>query len=329
MVTILIVTYGNRWIFLENVLKEVLKSNDIIQIVVVDNGSTYDVKQSISIFNSNKIHVISITANQGSAFGFKTGLEYILKNSDTEFIWFLDDDNIPIDNCLIGLLSYWHSIQNPEKCRKQSLLALRIDREYLVNVSKGYPIEFNFPSKNAFLGFNLQHILGYLKYKVFSRNAIGENITMHNVEIPFAPYGGLFMHKDLVSVIGYPDIKFFLYADDFEYTNRIRIIGGSIMLLHNCKVADIESVWYDASNRTFLKSKYLEQNNFRSYYSIRNNVYLSLYFLCTSKLLFVINMIIYLFGMLLFSLVSFKLNRYSMFIKAVKDGLAGNFDNKI
>lgn len=328
MVTILIVTYGDRWGYLASVINHLLNLSNSIQIVIVDNGTTYDVSRSINIFDrASSIKIIRLKENMGSAFGFKVGLEYVLENEATEFIWLLDDDNVPLKDCLIELLSYWQSIQNSHKNELQSLLPLRINRKYLVNVANGEPIEFNFPSNNAFLGFNLIRFPLYLKHKFYNQTFKKKNDLKHSVQIPFAPYGGLFMHKNLAKLIGFPDVRFYIYSDDFEYTNRITQMGGSILLIPKCKIMDIESVWYEAPKSRFLGSRYLAQNNFRSYFVIRNSVYFSIKVLCSSKFFFVLNMLIYTASMFLLALISFRLNHYLIFIRAVKDGINGNFKN--
>lgn len=327
MVTVLIVTYGERWIFLENVIKHLLKLSHSLKIVIVDNGATYDIGKSINILNrTNCIQIIGLKENMGSAYGFKAGLENILESKETEFIWFLDDDNVPQENCLAELLAYWHSINNPNKNEMQSLIPLRINRKYLVNVANGEPIEFNFPSNNAFLGFNLVRFPLYLINRFYIQAFKQKTTLARNVQIPFAPYGGLFMHKSLAERIGYPDVRFFLYADDFEYTNRITRYGGNILLLPQCKIMDIESVWHENARSKFFTSRYLGQNKIRSYFAIRNNVYFSIKFLCNSKSLFILNMLIYMISIFLLAIIRFKFNQYLIIIKAVKDGMCGNFE---
>ncbi|MBX7108352.1 MAG: glycosyltransferase [Chitinophagales bacterium] len=330
MISILIVTYGNRWTMLKTVILSLIDLDPLVQIVIVDNGTNYDLEKLISnISIKNKINILRLEKNMGSAYGFKFGLEYIMYNKNTEFVWMLDDDNKPVDNCLDHILHYWYAIKSISKNEMHAILPLRINRKYLVNVSNGDPIEFNFPSKNAFLGFNLIRLPAYFKYKISKAFKKKSLLNARDVEIPFAPYGGLFLHKNLINLIGLPDIKYFLYADDFEYTNRITNSGGRIFLLHRCKIVDLDSVWYRNRRSTILGSRYLLQDKFRRYYTVRNNVYFAHNFLCSSKMLFIFNMFLFLFIMLLTSILFLKINTYKVFLRAVRDGMVGNFQNDI
>jgi GT2 family glycosyltransferase len=91
----IIVTYGNRFHYLEQVVKRLLKEK-ITKILIISNGSDEIYKNSI--FNlkkkNKKIKLIILNKNYGSAFAIKKSFKYALK-SDYKFILLLDDDNLP------------------------------------------------------------------------------------------------------------------------------------------------------------------------------------------------------------------------------------------
>jgi GT2 family glycosyltransferase len=329
MISILTVTYGERWIYLEKVLLKLLCYTEISQIIIVNNGSTYNLKEVVAKIVTEKIFIIDLSSNQGSAAGFKVGLEFALSNLKTEFLWLLDDDNLPDDNCLFNLVNYWDSIKEEQKSRKFALVCLRVNRKYLANIANNGPIEFNFPTGNSFLGLNVFRIHSHFVYLVlrFLNNLrkLKENSNCE-FQIPFAPYGGLFLHKDLIGLIGYPNRNYFVYADDFEYTNRIQLLGGKLILLSNCKVSDLETVWHSKMSKCPFVSRYLNQSSFRTYYSTRNSVYFSRKYLVNSNIKYKVNMILFLFAMIFVAILSLSFKRYVFLILAIRDGFRENLD---
>ena len=86
----IIVTYGNRFHYLEHVVKRLLKEK-IDTILIVSNGSDKITEKSILDLKtkSKKIKLIILKKNYGSALAIKKGLEYALK-TDCKFILLLD-----------------------------------------------------------------------------------------------------------------------------------------------------------------------------------------------------------------------------------------------
>ncbi len=329
MISILTVTYGERWVYLEKVLHKLLCYPEISQIIIVNNGSTYNLKEVVAKIVTERIFIIDLSSNQGSAAGFKVGLEFALSNLKTEFLWLLDDDNLPDDNCLFNLINYWNSIEEEQKTRKLALVCLRVNRKYLVNISNNGPIEFNFPTGNSFLGLNIFRIHSHFVYLVlrFLKNLrkLQKNSNCE-FQIPFAPYGGLFLHKDLIELIGYPNRKYFVYVDDFDYTNRIQLLGGKLILLSNCKISDLETVWHSKMSKCPFVSRYLNQSSFHTYYSTRNSVYFSRKYLVKSNIKYIINMILFLFAMIFVAILCMSFRRYVFLILAIRDGFRENLD---
>ena len=107
---------------------------------------------------------------------------------------------------------------------------------------------------NGFIGFHIfdfhSKIIRFLKKVSLKKNVnqymseIADKCTCDKNwgTVPVAPYGGLFFHKKLIDIIGYPMEDLFLYQDDFEYTYRITKNGGKIYLILNSTVKDLEKV---------------------------------------------------------------------------------------
>lgn len=322
MVGVAIVTYADRRSYLQKVVEKLLSIKEIGRIHVVGNNTSYSLVECLEAFHSQVISYTLFDKNTGSAQGYKTGIEQLMKLPGIDFIWLLDDDNLPHENALNSLLEYWRSTSINKG--NDALMSLRTDRPYLVQVAHGKPVKHYFPKRNAFLGFHLFRIHEFFFKKLFA----GYNKNKKQVaSIPCAPYGGLFFHKDLIHKIGYPDERFFVYADDYEFTYRITKSGGNIMLIPASEIDDLEKTWFNRTKHGVFHSRFLQQNDFRSYLSIRNTVYLQNKCLVTKRLLYNVNTFFFMLHIYLLAVAGNKMKQYRNFRKAVRDGNSGNFDN--
>ncbi len=323
MTYIVIVTYGNRRSYIEKVIN-FLSNQGSLQIVVVDNNSEYSLERISVVVNNSRIFIIHSDINEGSAWGYKTGIQYACSQQNCEMIWLLDDDNLPEINTLKKLQSQYENIKSQNKNKYFALMSFRTDRNYLSNVIHGEPIAWNFPQKNAFLGFHLFK----LHFKLFKKVKLFSKITQsNNLVIPCAPYGGFFFHKDLIKMIGLPDERFFVYADDFEFTYRITEMGGSIILVEDALISDLEQTWQIKQKKMF-SSNILDVDNNKVYFSTRNFVFFQKLHLVNNNFIFAMNRIIYSNYLSLLAFFKGKRSNYRRFIEASNDGLKGNFDNK-
>jgi GT2 family glycosyltransferase len=102
-VCVVTVTYGNRWQFLEQVIKRALSFTEVNYVVAVNNASDYELPAP-----DKKVIVLTNTDNKGSAGGYKQGISYAFNKLDCDFIWLLDDDNLPEEGSLSKLLKQWN-----------------------------------------------------------------------------------------------------------------------------------------------------------------------------------------------------------------------------
>ncbi|KAA8481648.1 GT2 family glycosyltransferase [Arcticibacter tournemirensis] len=320
-ICVVTVTYGDRWEFLEQVIKEVLTLDRVANLIVVDNASAYNVEAKCREMRDARIKVITQQQNKGSAGGYKIGLEYFENQTQADFVWLLDDDNLPNEDALTKLMDEWHSISGEEDTI--ALFSLRTDRKQHINIARGVDSRRYYLIPNGFMGFNLFRIPlnqflkirdKFIRLKPFKRKAI----------MPYVPYGGLFFHKKMISKIGYPNERFFLYADDSEYTYRITERGGTIWLIPGSKITDIDRSIGTKYKHRFWKSIFLDLWSFRTYYQVRNSVFFYSRITVSNKITYNINKCLYLYIQYLISLLSSKQENYKKLLKAVNDGLSGN-----
>ena len=324
MTYVVIVTYGNRRLFLEKVLSFFTAYNSL-QIVIVNNNSEYSVDRINLVLNNPNVFIINSTENKGSAWGYKTGIQYAYNQENCEMIWLLDDDNLPEKNSLEILQTKFDQLKLQYTNNNFALMAFRTDRRYLSNVVDGEPINWNFPQTDAFLGFHLFKLYFFIFkiFKLFKKD--GKNKIL---EIPCAPYGGFFFHKDLIKFIGFPDERFFVYADDFEFTYRIQEVGGSIFLINDARINDLEPTWQDNKEKRMFSPNILEVDSNKVYLSTRNFVFFQKKHLVKNAFIFNLNRIVYSNYLSLLAFLKGKQVNYRRFLEATDDGLKGNFNNK-
>ncbi|MCK2002955.1 glycosyltransferase [[Brevibacterium] frigoritolerans] len=268
-ITVITVTYGDRWSYLkENLLR--LDAIDLIKnIIVINNGSKYDIKENLEKFP--KCSLVDIPDNSGSAKGFSLGIrtfldmqKNILSHNLGEWVLFLDDDN------------YIKEINKEElenllmmKHEQQAYICKRLSRsEYYINYQ---PIKYN-----SFLGFNC-----------FKSKPIN---TLKTVEL--LPYSGLLLRKDIIEKIGLPNEDFYLYCDDYDYT--FRLVKNNIVtnMIDCCIIDDIEISW-NKENENFAISV-VQGTPLKVYYSVRNRVYFEKNNGISNNFLFLINGFLFL-----------------------------------
>ena len=324
-ICVLIVTYSNRWQFLEQVLLRVTSLKNVTNIIVVDNASVYSVEQKCAGIQDERIKVITHTENLGSAGGYKAGLEYFTEETQANFVWLLDDDNLPNRDALSLLTNSWASITSPDD--QKALISLRLDRQSHVKIAQGENANRFFLVDNSFMGFNFFRIplnqYYKLRDKFIKREAFKEKALM-----PYAPYGGMFFHKSVIRLIGYPNEDFFVYADDSEYTYRITLNGGNIWLVPASQIVDIDKSYSINYVKHFWRSVYLDLWSFRTYYLMRNSIYFFAKFNITNRLVYGVNKYLFLFGQWLLSKLTSKQENYKKLLMAVKDGINGNLGTR-
>lgn len=319
----LIVTYNNRWQFLSRVLER-LGENVGLNVVVVNNGSTDFPETQSSVLNFNTYKRIDFTENVGSAKAYGEGLKYIRNVCPDAIVWMIDDDNLPENGAFAILKERLFAEESLHGHQNIMVLALRPSRNYLTRIVAGENIEKVLSYGNDFLGFSFKKLV----YKLLPKlNMKIDSSRTNSITLPYAPYGGLMFRSGVIDKIGYPDERFFVYADDFDFTSRLAKIGGEIIIEPRAVVHDLELSWQSTSANTSKLPLALRGSPFRVYYSTRNFIFFQKQRLVKSQLAFAFNALIYILYLSLRAALSGKFAGFAVFLNAVIDGWRGNFDN--
>jgi GT2 family glycosyltransferase len=315
--SVLTVTYGQRWNYLSQMIEEAFKQG-AERVLVVDNGCPEPISSSIPPNWKDTVHVIRLEQNGGSATGFAAGFR-AARDLDSDYLLVLDDDNVPSTNA-ISLLTTTY-IELARTCPPEDLILAgnRVSRRSL---STYLDTQRSLGSGDSFLGFRIQDI----PRKLVNRARKKTSATEPNK--PFkalsAPYGGLFLSLAALRKHGIPDERLILYADDVEYTLRMGCNGGKVFMVPQAEIIDLEESWNSSAGRGSALAGWLEGNSDeRAYYGARNHAYVEYRFARSKPLLRNLNKLAYLSFLLLLALRSGKVGRYKLILGAVRDGEAG------
>lgn len=206
-----VVTYNRKELLKECIEAIVKQSYKVDKIIIVDNNSTDGTEEYL---NTNKILEIpevilhKLEKNIGGAGGFYEGMKLSL-NYNPDWVWIMDDDTIPTNNCLEELLE---SIENIDKKSKISFLASSIygESKEFMNV----PIVDTSDSGNGYPSF----------YKYLDKGLL---------KIEMATFVSLLINVEAIKKCGLPCKQYFIWGDDSEYTMRLTRNFGEAYMVGN------------------------------------------------------------------------------------------------
>lgn len=319
---IITVTYGQRWHLLRQALASA-REEGFDQAIIVDNGAREDIAALAAAEFGDFAEVLTMDRNTGSAGGFKTGMARALQ-TDAEYLLLLDDDNVLQPGCLQALQAAHRRSNQNVALQNLSVLAYRdnLYADVVANVSTS-GMDGN---RAAFLGFHCADV----PYKLFRRTGwgrrwIAKRPPLKQPTLAIAPYSGMYFHRSVLVHHGFPDERFLLYADDTDFSSRLTRAGGQIVLVPDAQLVDLETSWHLKARFTnTLDALLMGDGDFRVYYSTRNNAY---YEACAnrdgSKFLRSFNRALYLGALKLRAIMKGRRERFSLLLRAIRDGERG------
>lgn len=320
----ILVTYGERRRLLQEVIEQLLELEPPVQhVVTVFNGVTYDSQEFVSQFGKHKsIIPVNLPENGGSAHGFSVGITAAIEATRSDYFWLLDDDNKPKPDALEKLISAASLLNyNPEAL----LLSLREDRwEYQEAAYTGRHQGFRL---NAFYNFHLGEMIRNRICRIPPLTRLPKGLpSAPLIEVGYAPYGGLFMHRSWVANAGLPNPDYFVYGDDHEYTSRIIAHGGKIFLCATSSIRDIETSWFQNSSFSCHYLLAPDSPALRVYLGLRNRIATERRAFVDSKITYILNAFIFFLKIMVMSWRCWVTKprqtalRLGLLIKAVQHG---------
>lgn len=193
------VTYNSSG-FLDRLVKAVSSQSVMVEkIVAVDNASSdeHANKNRLLAEEFPRLEIVHSKENLGGAGGFQKGIEHILeKNYAFDWVWIMDDDAFPREDCLENLLKY----------------------KQLDGMGALCPLIYGVELKR----YQLYHHTRVNKY--LNRYVrVAENVEELDpaTRIEANAFVGPLVKRTVVEDVGIPDGSLFIYGDDTEYIYRI------------------------------------------------------------------------------------------------------------
>jgi len=275
------------------------------------------------------MHIISNKINIGTAKAFTQGIQYALALG-IEYLWLLDDDLLPQMDALEQIYKVWEDIEDPDKKRHVILLSNRIDKKIYWYAFINNKPHLVIGEKNQFRSFHIFYfghkILIKFNGKKYDPNTKDELQTVGRTYglINAAYYGGMFFHTDIISNLGYPNERFVVYMDDFDFSHRNILKGGKIFFIPRSVIKDQEQSWNNVQKKFAFLEIAQNKNYPLLYYSIRNRVYFELQYNVNNYLIYAINLMIYSLIVMCFAIIFLKFKNILVYLCAIRDGLLGN-----
>ncbi len=271
--TLVTVTYGKRLELLRQCLDSGFREG-CERAVVVNNGSKELIAECTARVFGDRVQVISLPKNSGSANGFAVGIEAALE-AGAEHILLLDDDNVLHAGTLAAL----------QKAHGQAVMETPVDNLIVVGMRKEHQ-QLNSAEVvsgkqttlrcNAFLCFHLADAPAKLWRRMRRKSGTDarQDRIPWRIERVVAPYGGMYFHRSLIARHGVPDRRLVLYGDDYEFSHRVTRAGGKIWLITTATLADLENSWNLRSRYgSGLEALLCGDSDVRAYYNCRNFTY--------------------------------------------------------
>lgn len=196
-IVVVTVTY-NDFNYLEKQLVHLrAQTYPLYKVVVVDNNSNEENRAKLLKQADDLIDILWLHENFGGAGGFENGMRYAYEKYSPDWIWIMDADAYPDDDCLNKLLN----------CNRIN------DKTGIVA-----PIIYGVDLKEYQL-YHLKKVSKWLYRDVEAFNSVEE--IGDNAVIEADAFVGPLVYKRAIEEIGFPDGRLFIYGDDLEYTYRI------------------------------------------------------------------------------------------------------------
>jgi rhamnopyranosyl-N-acetylglucosaminyl-diphospho-decaprenol beta-1,3/1,4-galactofuranosyltransferase len=235
-VAVVIVTFNRKKLLTDSIRALSRQTYPIEDLYIIDNHSTDGtqellVKQGIigpieeqsgragangtveQLTTKKQIHVsyVYMEQNTGGAGGFHEGFKNVIEK-DYDWVWVMDDDICPLDDCLEALL-------NSEKAddrRTGVLMPLRMMEDgSMIGVER--------------LSLNYQNPL-----KMFGgervKDKYSEETLPSSLKIATIPFEGPLIRMDIMKQVGLPKSEFFIIGDDTDYAIRVGKVADILLI---------------------------------------------------------------------------------------------------
>ena len=266
------VTYGSRH---ESCLAVVARMREagVESVLIIDNGSapaSAAALDSAAAQSAGRVVVQRMSRNEGSAPAFAAAIAGA-REAGTDYVWLLDDDNLPEAGALDLLLAADRALREGGS-DLTAVAPLRVpDADPATLVEELVAERFRESPRESISFAGVE--AGLFARRFLERTGLRRRRPRPSGdELPYAPYGGLLARTEVLQRIGLPRAEFVLYGDDLEYTSRITAQGGRLGHVLDAIVVDPRGErWMPPGFQ--VRAMFLSTNPALLYYFLRNRVH--------------------------------------------------------
>ena len=201
-ITAIVVTYNRKKLLLECLDALRGQTYPLHRIILIDNASTDGTREEVEQKQYTNLQYVMMEKNAGGAGGFYEGLRQAL-DSDSDYVWIMDDDTIPSPDSLQELLNAEHILREEgEDC---AFLASAVYGPH--GEAMNLPMLDTRREDNGYSGWYRQLHHGM-------------------VSIRAATFVSLLVPMEKLRMCGLPYKDFFIWGDDTEFTMRLSTYAG-------------------------------------------------------------------------------------------------------
>ncbi len=238
-ITAVVVTY-NRLELLKKGIESLRKNKPLTNILVVNNGSTDGTHEWL---DEQKDLLVVHQENVGGSGGFHRGIKVAYENG-ADWIWCMDDDVFPHEDCLEKMLAVANSQQADFLMPRRVIEGKVFTHEFR---------RFNF--------FN--------PFASMKQGKLGKENIEEATAIAGADFEGPMVSREAVEKVGLPNKDFFIFCDDTDYSYRIWKAGFKLYYVPDALLD--KHLFFVSDSWTARNQK----KKWKRYYQVRNTSYLN------------------------------------------------------
>ncbi len=288
--TVITVTYGERWSLVDETIASVLETRGV-RVIVFANGASHESivgLRNLADAYPERVEIIESSRNLGSAPAFSAALEVAYKRGDAILI--LDDDNPVAPGTIERLSQISRELENSGRVRT-ALVAYRPRNSTQRAILAGEDPDWVFREliPGAFHGFDTFALLrnrmrlGPRKLGLVRNNTQltidGDQIDLK--ALPVAMWGGIYLPASVVALQPMHHPELVLYTDDNDFSRALRNAGVDILISDDVSIVDAIE-WRPTETTERRRSRWIpstfkvpNSDIWRLQYLHRNQAYLS------------------------------------------------------
>lgn len=235
-VSIIIINY-NTFELAKNAIESIFKhtQNLSYEIILVDNASPDGSGEKLKEYFGDKIVYIQSGGNLGTSKAFNLGIEKV----SGKYVLWLNSDVLLVSNFIKTLSNY---MEKHSECGICGGNVIDFDGNPAHSFRKKLPTSKTIRQDRSFIRLALR--------KVFKKNlSLEYNFTNAPMEVGYITGADMMMRSELLKKLGGFDERIFMYAEETEYTYRVKKAGHTVVCVPDAKIKHLEGSSFNGKTK--------------------------------------------------------------------------------